>query len=90
MSATSLSSGELAAGTTVLFTGHSLVNGVIVAPGGTVTLYDNTAASGKVIFSFVNAGTNSESILFNRAVRADIGLTAVFATAGGYVFHGAS
>lgn len=90
MSATSISSGELVPGTYVIAVGHNMINGVIVAPGGTVTIYDNTAASGKIVFAFVNAGTNSQEVLFNRAIRTEIGLTVLVATANAYVFYGAA
>lgn len=90
MSATSISSGELAVGTHVIAAGHNMVNGVIVAPGGTITLYDNTAGSGKILFVFDNQGTNSEEVVFNRAVRTEIGLTAVVVGAASYVFYGAA
>lgn len=90
MSASSISSGTLTPGTTTIFTGKALLNGVIIQPGATVTIYDNTAASGTPIFVFVNAGTSTAEALFNKSVRCDVGMTVVVAAANAIVYHGAA
>lgn len=88
--ATSISSGVLTPGTSTLTNGKALLNGVLLQPGATVTIYDNTAASGTVVFLYVNAGTNTEEALFNKAVRCDIGMTVVVAAANAIVYYGAA
>ena len=89
MSSTSISSGVLTPGTVTLATGRGTLNGILVQPGATVTVYDNTAASGTIIALLVNAGTNTEEALFNRAITHDIGLTVVTAAANSIVYFGA-
>jgi len=89
MSATAISSGVLTPGTVTLATGRGTMNGILAQPGATVTIYDNTAASGNVLALVVNAGTNTEEYLFNRAIRHDIGLTVVTAAANSVVYFGA-
>ena len=89
-SPTTQSTGELAPATTVVFTGHCFVNAATIQPGATLTVYDNTAASGKVVLQYVNAGTNTESIVFRNAVRCDIGLTVVGLAANVNVYFGAT
>lgn len=86
---TAISSGVLTPGTVTLFTGRHTLNGVTIQPGATVTIYDNTAASGTVLFLYVNAGTNTETVVFYNAIRAEIGLTVVTAAANSIVYYGA-
>lgn len=98
MSATSISSGALASGsTTVLFTGHNFLNTIVVNSDGTntatVTVYDNTAASGKVLVSFSVSGANLNGAFEPKfPIRADTGLTVVVAGTGAtaYVMYGAT
>jgi hypothetical protein len=90
MSSTSISSGLLTPATATLITGKATVNGVMVAPSATITIYDNTAASGNVILTFVNASTSTQDALFNRAVRCDIGLTYVISGGNAIIYFGAA
>lgn len=98
MSSTAISSGVLATGsTTTLATGRGLLNSIIVLAdgtnGATVTVYDNTAGSGKVVAVVTVPLTSTyASLNFSRAVRTDIGLTVVVAGTGAsaYVNHGAT
>lgn len=87
---TTISTGELTPGTSVIFSGHVFLNAVIIQPLGSVTIYDNTAASGKVVFQYANPGNNTESVVFRNAVRCDIGLTAEVATSNANVYWGAT
>lgn len=97
-SSTALSSGPIATGvTTVLATGRGLLNSINVTTDGTnaatVTVYDNTAASGKVIAVLAVPGASlSGWANFARPIRTDIGLTVLVAGTGatGYVNHGAA
>lgn len=86
---TSISSGVLAPGTHVLFDGRHILNSVLIQPGATVTIYDNTAASGKIVFLYVNAGTSTEFVSFVDSPRVLIGLTVVVAAANAIVYYGA-
>lgn len=90
MSTTTISTGELAPATTLVFTGRGTLNAATIQPGATLTVYDNIAASGKVILQYVNAGTNTESIVFRNAVRFEIGLTVVGVAANVNVYWGAA
>lgn len=90
MSTTSISTGELAPATTLVFTGRGTLNAATVQPGGTLTVYDNTSAAGTVILQYVNAGTNTESIVFRNAVRFEIGLTVVGVASNVNVYWGAA
>lgn len=93
---TALSSGALAtASTTTLLTGRALLNSVVIVTdgtnAGTVTVYDNTAGSGKVLVVFTVPGTAlSGQLDFSNAVRGDIGLTVVVTgtAAVAYVMYG--
>lgn len=93
---TAVSSGALATGsTTTLAAGHSALNTINVLTDGTnpatVTVYDNTAASGKVIAVMSVPGASLSSVLsFYPAVRCDIGLTIVVSGTGatGYISYG--
>jgi 2-phospho-L-lactate transferase/gluconeogenesis factor (CofD/UPF0052 family) len=87
---TSLSTGELTPQTLVVASGKALLNSVSLQPTAVVTIYDNTAASGKIVFQFTNVGTSTVVVPFARAVRCDIGMTVVVATANAQVYHGAS
>lgn len=85
---TAVASGPLASGsTTTLTTGRSLLNNISVTTDGvnaaTVTVYDNTAGSGRVIAVLAVIGAT----LYGRqdysiSVRVDIGLTIVVAGTG--------
>lgn len=98
MSATSISSGALASGsTTTLFNGHNFLNSIVVTTDGTnaatVTVYDNTAASGKVIAVITVPGASlGVSFVPNFALKVDIGLTVVVAGTGAtaYIGYGAT
>jgi len=97
-SSTAVSTGALASGsTTVIANGRSILNSIQVTTDGTnaatVTVYDNTAASGKVLAVIIVAGaTLSGSRNLIPGLRAEIGLTAVVAGTGatGYVSFGAN
>jgi hypothetical protein len=87
---TSISSGVLTPGTATLFNGRQTLNGVVIQPGATVTIYDNgSTAAGTILFLFVNAGTNTETVVFYNAIRAENGLTVVTAAANSIVYFGA-
>lgn len=90
MSATAQSTGELTPQTLVVTNGKALLNGVTLQPTAVVTVFDNTAASGKIIFLFTNASTSTQTISFDRPVRCDIGMTVVVATANANVYFGAA
>lgn len=85
-----ISTGELTPQTLVVFNGHVFLNAVVLQPTAVVTIYDNTAASGKVVFQYTNAGTSTASVVFRNAVRCDIGMTVVVATANANVYWGAT
>lgn len=86
---TALSSLLASGSTTTLATGKGTLNGVLVQPGGVVTVYDNTAASGKVVFLYNNAGTSTASVVFYNAIRCDIGMTVTSAAADCIIYYGA-
>lgn len=87
---TSISTGELAPATTTIFNGHVFINSVIIQPSAVVTIYDNIAASGKVVFQFTNTAIATQSVTFNRAVRCDIGATVVNSAGNCNVYYGAT
>lgn len=91
MASTSISSGILAAAsTTVLFDGRHTLNGITALPGAVVIVYDNTAASGKQVAVVDNTGaTISQHLIFNDAVRQDIGLTVAVTGGAAIVYYGA-
>jgi hypothetical protein len=92
--ASSISSGALTANTQVV-TGKGLLNGVLVNTDGTnaatVVVYDGTDTNGIMLVKAVVAGSeNIKDILFNKAVRADVGLyvTVNGTGASAIVYHG--
>lgn len=95
---TAIASGALAVGTTTLVTGRGFLNSMQLVPDGTnaatLTVYDNTAGSGKVmaVLAVAALATLPISFDFARALRADIGITVVVAggTAVAYVNTGAA
>lgn len=89
-SPTTQSTGELAPATTVIFNGHEFINAVVIQPSGVVTIFDNTAGSGKVVFQFTNASTSTASVVFRNAVRCDIGATVVNTGGNCNVYYGAT
>lgn len=89
-SPTAQSTGELAPGTFTVFNGHMFLNAVVIQPSGVVTIYDNIAGSGKVVFQFTNAGTSTAWVMFDNAVRCDIGMTVVSSAGNCNVYFGAT
>ena len=95
---TAIATGPLASGsTTTVFTGRGLLNSLqIITDGtnaGTVTVYDNTAGSGKIIAVLTCAGAAlSDSFVPTFAIRTDIGLTFVVSgtAAVAYASYGAA
>lgn len=88
---TAVSSGVLVPGTYTLFAGRHTLNGITALPGATVTVYDNPlAASGPIVETVVNAGTNTVHANYSRAIRLENGLTVVVAAANAIVRFGAS
>lgn len=86
----SISSGPLSANT-LLFNGTTYVKAVLVPVGGTVTLYDGTSASGKVIFTVaVSASdTRAQFFDFSHMVQAKNGLfAAVSGSQPSFVYYG--
>ncbi len=80
-SSSAQSSGALSGGSvTVLMTGAARLNSLQIvqdgAAAGTVTVYDNTAASGKIIALFQGvAGQPGGFYNFDAPIKCDIGLT---------------
>jgi hypothetical protein len=89
--ATSKSSGKKTADATI-FNGRTLLTGVIVEPGTTattLTLYDNTAASGTVLFETVLAA-NGDTVAydFTDAIQAQNGIHAdITGTSAAYIVY---
>lgn len=93
-------SGALAVGTTTLFTGRFTLNSIMLLSDGTtacsVTIYDNTAASGKIMAVLaipapaIAATPQTATMSFSNAVKAEIGITVVVAggTSTAYVNTG--
>lgn len=78
MSATTRSS-DLLAASTLVATGKNYLNGLIAGADGTnaatVTIYDNTAASGKVLMKLVVKAGNTAEIAFpTRGIHAENGI----------------
>lgn len=90
MASTTQSTGELTPQTITVTIGRALINAVTIQPGATITIYDNTAASGKVVFQYVNAGTSTDSVVFQNAIRCDMGVTAVVAAFNANIYFGAA
>lgn len=94
MSAIAKASGALATGsTTTLMSGKSTLNSVQITTdgtnAGTVTVYDNTAGSGKVLAVVISEGAyRTRSIVFVNPLRADLGLTVVVAGTGATAYVG--
>lgn len=93
---TSNPSGALAVGTNVVMTGKFTVNSMQLVPDGTnaatLTIYDNTAASGKVVavLAAPASSTLPVTVDFSVALKCELGVTAVVAggTAVAYVNTG--
>lgn len=89
---TSISSGSLAA-STLVFTGKALLAAVSVGADGTnpatVIVYDNTAASGTILFqTVVPAGARNQTVVFVLPVQAKTGLyVSVAGTGASAVIH---
>lgn len=82
-----ISSGLLNVGTTVVATGKSILSGLMVISDSTntatVTVYDNTAASGTVLAKLTaTITTGANSLALTTPIRADIGITAVVSGTG--------
>jgi hypothetical protein len=86
---TSISSGTLTPGTNLVFTGRHTLNAVLIQPGATVHVHDNVSAAGPIVFSYVNAGTSTESVVLYNALRLNTGLTVVNAGGDVQVLYGA-
>lgn len=89
-SPTAQSTGELTAGTFTIFNGHMFINAVIMQPSAVVTIFDNTAGSGKIVFQYTNASTSTQAVVFRNAVRCDIGATVVNSAGNCNVYFGAT
>lgn len=89
---TAIATGALATGsTTTVLTGRGLLNSLqVVTDGtnaGTITVYDNTAGSGKVVAVLTVLGaTLSDSFTPTFAIRTDIGLTFVVSGTGAVAY----
>lgn len=75
---TSISSGSLSA-STLIFTGKSLLVGACIGADGTnpatVTIYDNTSATGTILWQTVIPATGrNQTILFPLPIQAKTGL----------------
>lgn len=86
-------SGALAVGTTTLWTGRGTLNSVTVVTDGTntatVTAYDNTAGSGKILALVKFPPANFlGGIDFSNALKTEIGLTVVVAGTGATAYVG--
>jgi hypothetical protein len=87
-------SGALAVGTTTLFTGKCTLNSIQLVSDGTntcsVTVYDNTAASGKIMALLKVAATTvpGQYLDLSNALKAEIGLTVVVAGTGATAYVG--
>lgn len=96
MSTIAKASGALAVGTTTLMGGKATLNSVQVVTDGTnaatVTVYDNTAGSGKILSLVKVVGTTlHDCVVYDSPLRGDVGLTVVVAGTGAtaYVGYGA-
>lgn len=70
--------------------GHAFLNGVVLAPSGVVSIFDNIAASGKIIFQYTNLTANTVSVIFRNAVRCDIGLSYSLTGGNVLIYYGAT
>jgi hypothetical protein len=82
-----ISSGLLNAGTTQVATGKSILSGVMVVSDSTnpatVTVYDNTVASGTVLAKLTaTVTTGANSLALTTPIRADNGLCVVVSGTG--------
>ena len=85
---TAISSGLLTA-SALVYTGRGTLNGVLAHEGATVTIYDNTSASGKIIFqATVAESASSEFYGFNTHVRCENGLYAAVSGGNAIVHFG--
>ena len=88
--ATNITTGDIGVGTTVIKQGKAIVAGInIVAAAAdvTVTLYDNTAGSGKIVYKQI-LDTSAKGLAGYESlpdVRCDVGLTAVVSGVGAEV-----
>lgn len=94
---TAVSSGAIAVGTVTLATGHNYVDSIILTADGTnaatVTVYDGTSATGTILAVVKVAAVSVYShVAFSKALRADLGITAVVAGTGAvaYIGYGAT
>lgn len=93
MSGTTAISSGLKTADAQIYTGRGTLNGLVVNTDGTnaatVTLYDNTAASGTVLSQVIVAGADrTHSQIFNLAVRCTTGIYAdVTGTGAAYVVY---
>lgn len=95
MSTSSLSTGLLSASTSVA-TGKNRINAITFLGDGTnastLTIYDNTAGSGKVVAKVVNRTSDQQNhIIFTNPVICDNGIYATLGGTGGtfIVYYGA-
>ena len=82
MATSSNNTGQLSAGSYLIATGKNRLNALsVVGDGtnaGTVTIYDNTTASGKIIAQGLTRTTDvQQHIIFTNPVYAEIGLYVV-------------
>lgn len=87
MNGSAQSSGLLAAGTTTIATGRNYFSGLLVITDNTnvatVTIYDNTAASGTVLAKLsATSTTGANSLALATPVRCDNGITVVVSGTG--------
>lgn len=96
MSGLAISSGILGAGTTTIHSGKGILSGIMVITDNTnvatITVYDNTTASGTVLAKCsATSTTGANSLAFVTPVRADNGLTVVVSGTGtpqGIIYYG--
>ena len=95
MSTSSLSTGLLSASASVA-TGKNRINAITFLGDGTnastLTLYDNTAASGKIVARVVNRTSDQQNhIIFTNPVVCDNGIYASLGGTGGtyIIYYGA-
>lgn len=86
-------SGALAVGTTTLWTGKCTLNSIQVVTDGTntatVTVYDNTAASGTIVALVKILGANLfGGCDFSNALKCENGITVVVAGTGATAYVG--
>lgn len=83
-----VSSGPLTSDT-LLATGKNYLKSVVVAAASNVNIYDNTSATGKIIFAYDNTtGTLPMFVDFSHMVQAQNGLFADVVAGTVYVYYG--